>query len=115
VSIEELKALKAVCKMQIDTIKEETNNMLIANGITEKIYGERISSISSQTEAKPKYKAIITDSDALIKLGFAKQSVDTTAVKDALLAGDEEVAKYATLEIEQPTPKIKINKRRGGN
>jgi len=114
-SIEELKALKAVCKMQIDNIKEEANNLLLANGVTEKVYGERISSISPQTEAKPKYKAIIHDADALIELGFIKYSVDTTAVKNALLEGDETITQYATLEIEQPTPKIKINKRRGGN
>ena len=109
VAIADLKMLLQAAEGQEKIIKAEVRNLLEINGI-DKIQGDRISSITLFDPA-PKKKLVVLDKEAAIEAGFAKVSVDTTALKKAVEAGevDEEVA---VLEVEHQENSIKVNRRK---
>lgn len=110
VAKEELALIEAQTKAQIEYIKLETATFFESNGIA-KIEGDRISSITTYNP-KPTEKLHYTDEKALIDMGYAKITLDKTAVKNAIKDGkiDKHLA-YITQELKPTT--IKINKKRG--
>ena len=110
VAKQELALIEAETKAQIEYIKQEVATFLVANGI-KKIEGDIVSSITLHNP-KPTYNLHYTDAAKLIDMGYAKVSVDETAVKQAIKNGEiaPELA-YLTQSL-KPTSII-INKKRG--
>jgi len=110
VAIAELQAMKKAAHGQKEIVREAVADFLMAAGV-ERLEGDRVSSITVYMP-KPKHKVVVLDKEAAIESGFAKVTVDTTALKNALENGEEIPEEVATIETVVEPPKIKINKRR---
>jgi len=117
--IKELQTLKKNLTNAKATALEATATVLQEYGI-DRLDGTSISSITitpQKTKLKETFK--ITDSDALIKLGYFSVVVDEQSVKDAMLTveGMNEIDKYVEVGVvsEELPAKIKVNARRSSS
>ena len=114
--IKELQALKKNLTNAKSIAMEATATVLAEYGI-DRLDGTSISSITitpQKTKLKETFK--VTDSDALIKLGFYSVVVDEQSVKDAMLTveGMNEIDKFVEVGVvsEEVPARIKVNSRR---
>jgi uncharacterized small protein (DUF1192 family) len=114
--IKELQALKKNLTNAKSMAMEATATVLAEYGI-DRLDGTSISSITitpQKTKLKETFK--VTDSDALIKLGFYSVVVDEQSVKDAMLTveGMNEIDKFVEVGVvsEEVPARIKVNSRR---
>lgn len=107
-AIKELQSIKKDMKSQQETIKIGTAKWLLNNGI-DKIQGDIVSSLTVAEKTTTK-ELIIMNEESLINAGYFKMTVDTTAVKNALLDGV--ILEGAKLEITHNENVIKVNKRK---
>jgi len=117
--IKELQTLKKNLSSAKVTALEATATVLQEYGI-DRLDGTSISSITitpQKTKLKETFK--ITDSEALIKLGYFSVVVDEQSVKDAMLTieGMNEIDKYVEVGVvkEETPAKIKVNARRSSS
>jgi len=117
--IKELQTLKKNLTNAKATALEATATVLQEYGI-DRLDGTSISSITitpQKTKLKETFK--VTDSDALIKLGYFSVVVDEQSVKDAMLTieGMNEIDKYVEVGVvkEELPAKIKVNARRSSS
>jgi hypothetical protein len=117
--IKELQTLKKNLTLAKTTALEATAEVLAEYGIN-RLDGTSISSITitpQKTKLKETFK--VTDSDALIKLGYFSVVVDEQSVKDAMLTieGMNEIDKYVEVGVvsEEVPAKIKVNARRSSS
>jgi len=117
--IKELQTLKKNLTNAKATALEATATVLQEYGI-DRLDGTSISSITitpQKTKLKETFK--ITDSDALIKLGYFSVVVDEQSVKDAMLTidGMNEIDKFIEVGVvkEEVPAKIKVNARRSSS
>jgi len=92
---------------QVELIKEVGAEWLAEAGI-DKLEGMRVSSISIN-KPKPSYEVTVTDA-SLIKTKFWKSTVDKTALKNAILDGEECEGAEITSTVKEAT--LRINKRK---
>ena len=92
---------------QLELIKEITAEWLAESGI-DRLDGMVISSITT-TNPKPSYEVTVTDA-SLIKTKFFKSTIDKTALKNAMLDGEE--CEGATLVTTVKEATLRINKRK---
>jgi len=117
--ISEMTALKKSLTISKATALEATASVLAEYGI-DRLDGTSISSITitpKKTKLKETFK--VTDSDALIKLGFFSVVVDEQSVKDAMLTveGMNEIDSYVEVGVvsEEVPARIKVNARRSSS
>jgi len=117
--IKELQTLKKNLTNAKATALEATATVLQEYGI-DRLDGTSISSITitpQKTKLKETFK--VTDSEALIKLGYFSVVVDEQSVKDAMLTieGMNEIDKYVEVGVvkEEVPAKIKVNARRSSS
>jgi len=117
--IKELQTLKKNLTNAKATALEATATVLQEYGI-DRLDGTSISSITitpQKTKLKETFK--ITDSEALIKLGYFSVVVDEQSVKDAMLTieGMNEIDKFVEVGVakEEVPAKIKVNARRSSS
>ena len=117
--IKELQTLKKNLTNAKATALEATATVLQEYGI-DRLDGTSISSITitpQKTKLKETFK--ITDSEALIKLGYFSVVVDEQSVKDAMLTieGMNEIDKFVEVGVakEEVPAKIKVNVRRSSS
>jgi len=117
--IKELQTLKKNLTSAKATALEATATVLQEYGI-DRLDGTLISSITitpQKTKLKETFK--ITDSDALIKLGYFSVVVDEQSVKDAMLTveGMNEIDAFVEVGVvsEELPAKIKVNARRSSS
>jgi len=117
--IKELQTLKKNLSSAKATALEATATVLQEYGI-DRLDGTSISSITitpQKTKLKETFK--VTDSDALIKLGYFSVVVDEQSVKDAMLTieGMNEIDKFVEIGVvkEELPAKIKVNARRSSS
>jgi hypothetical protein len=117
--IRELQTLKKNLTLAKTTALEATATVLQEYGI-DRLDGTSISSITitpKKTKLKETFK--VTDSEALIKLGYFSVVVDEQSVKDAMLTieGMNEIDKYVEVGVlkEELPAKIKVNARRSSS
>ena len=102
-----IKALKLDVQKQIETIKVGSAKWLNDAGVS-KLNGMAVSSVSI-LNSKPKTKLIVTNEESLINAGYFKTVLDETAVKNAILEGND--IEGARIEIIHQEDKLKINNR----
>jgi len=114
--IKELQTLKKNLSNAKASALEATATVLQEYGI-DRLDGTSISSITitpKKTKLKETFK--VTNSDALIKLGYFSVVVDEQSVKDAMLTveGMDEIDKFVEVGVvsEEVPAKIKVNARR---
>lgn len=112
-----LASLKKQLELAKSSAKVEVSNTLISLGVTTKLEGLAISSITvSKATDKSIAKLVILDEDELLNRGFFKIEVDREAVEKALLSADQrsEVEQFADMKIElvHKPATIRINKRK---
>ena len=114
--IKEMTALKKSLTQAKATALEATATVLAEYGI-DRLDGTSISSITitaHKTKLKETFK--ITNTDALIKLGFYTVIVDEQSVKDAMLTaeGMNEIDEFVEVGVvsEEVPARIKVNSRR---
>jgi len=106
----EIALIETATKAQIEYIKLEVAEFFSSNGIS-KIEGDRISSITT-SNPKPVEELHYEDENVLIQMGYAKTSLDKTAVKNAIKNRElSDAYAYITHSLKPTT--IKINKKRG--
>lgn len=117
--IKELQTLKKNLTNAKATALEATATVLAEYGI-DRLDGTSISSITiapKKTKLKETFK--VTDSDALIKLGYFSVVVDEQSVKDAMLTveGMNEIDEFVEVGVvsEEIPAKIKVNARRNSS
>jgi len=117
--IKELQTLKKNLSSAKATALEATATVLQEYGI-DRLDGTSISSITitpQKTKLKETFK--VTDSEALIKLGYFSVLVDEQSVKDAMLTieGMNEIDKFVEVGVvkEEVPAKIKVNARRSSS
>ena len=117
--IKELQTLKKNLSSAKATALEATATVLQEYGI-DRLDGTSISSITitpQKTKLKETFK--VTDSEALIKLGYFSVLVDEQSVKDAMLTieGMNEIDKFVEIGVvkEETPAKIKVNARRSSS
>ena len=117
--IKELQTLKKNLTNAKATALEATATVLQEYGI-DRLDGTSISSITitpQKTKLKETFK--VTDSEALIKLGYFSVVVDEQSVKDAMLTieGMNEIDKFVEVGVvkEEVPAKIKVNFRRNSS
>jgi len=117
--IKELQTLKKNLTLAKTTALEATAEVLAEYGI-DRLDGTSISSITitpQKTKLKETFK--VTDSEALIKLGYFSVVVDEQSVKDAMLTieGMNEIDKFVEVGVvkEEVPAKIKVNARRSSS
>ena len=117
--IKELQTLKKNLANAKSIALEATATVLAEYGI-DRLDGTSISSITitpQKTKLKETFK--VTDSDALIKLGFFSVVVDEQSVKDAMLTveGMNEIDSYVEVGVvsEEVPARIKVNARRSSS
>jgi hypothetical protein len=117
--IKELQTLKKNLTLAKATALEATAEVLKEYGI-DRLDGTSISSITitpQKTKLKETFK--VTDSDALIKLGYFSVVVDEASVKEAMstLEGMNEIDKFVEVGVvkEEVPAKIKVNARRSSS
>lgn len=104
----ELEYLIKRTELQKDLIKIGSSLWLTECGL-DKLDGDIISSMSiSQPKAKETLKVI--NEESLINQGYFKQVLDKTAVKQAILNGEE--IEGAEIEVEHQSFTLRINKRK---
>ena len=114
--IKELQTLKKVLSESKTTALEVTAEVLTEYGIN-KIEGTAISSITiTSAKNKTKENLIITNPNALIKLGYSKVVIDEDAVKEAMLSkeGMNKIQPYVEVSVDtEKTPaRIRVNAKR---
>ena len=117
--IKELQTLKKNLSSAKATALEATATVLQEYGI-DRLDGTSISSITitpKKTKLKETFK--VTDSEALIKLGYFSVVVDEQSVKDAMLTveGMNEIDAFVEVGVvsEEVPAKIKVNARRSSS
>jgi len=115
--IKELQRLKKRLSEAKTIAQESTASVLTEYGI-DRIDGTAISSLTiTAPKIKTKDKLVITNEDALIKLGYVKVILDEDAVKNAMctIEGMDEIDKFVDVSIttEETPARIKINSKRG--
>lgn len=115
--IQELQALKKNLSNALDIAKILTAEIFVENGITTRIDGNIISSLTL-TKPSSKTKDVITvkDENAVMGLGHVKFSVDLESVEKSLQTkkGQEELKEFVDvipMTIETPA-KVKVNTKR---
>lgn len=116
--IKELQQLKKTLTEAKTIAQEATASVLAEYGI-DRIDGTAISSLTIiPPKIKTKDTFVITNPDALIKLGYAKITVDEEAVKNAMstLESMNEIDPFVDVSItrEEVPARIKVNTRRRG-
>lgn len=116
--IKELQQLKKTLTEAKTIAQEATASVLAEYGI-DRIDGTAISSLTiTPPKIKTKDTFVITNPDALIKLGYAKITVDEEAVKNAMstLESMNEIDPFVDVSIvkEEVPARIKVNTRRRG-
>ena len=115
--IKELQQLKKTLTEAKTIAQEATASVLAEYGI-DRIDGTAISSLTiTPSKIKTKDKLVITDSYALMALGYTKVTVDEDAVKAAMstIEGMDEIDKFVEVSVtaEEVPARIKINSKRG--
>ena len=107
-AIKELQEIKKEAKRQEELIKIGTSKWLQENGI-DKLQGDRISSVSV-FKKKESVELIVKDEEEAINAGYFKLTLDKTALKNAIIDGQNIDGSY--LEIIHNEDSIKLNKKR---
>ena len=116
--IKELQQLKKTLT-EAKTIAQEATASILAEYGIDRIDGTAISSLTiTPPKIKTKDTFVITNPDALIKLGYGKITVDEEAVKNAMstLESMNEIDPFVDVSItrEEVPARIKVNTRRRG-
>jgi prefoldin subunit 5 len=114
--IQEVQQLKKRLSRSLALAKEVTASIFTNNGI-DRIDGNIISSLTlTPSSTKTQTKLTVTDSEALMQLGYIKYDIDSEAIEQTLSTkeGEEELKSYASLTSTTTTTpaKVKVNLKR---
>ena len=118
--IKELQEYKKKLSSALDIAKVVTAEIFLQNGITDRIDGNILSSITlSKPSTKTKETLTIIDEKAVMGLGYVKFEPDTESILKAMSTdmGKKELEKFVSISTETiDTPaKVKINTKRSAN